>query len=153
MNKIFRQAQLTPIEADYARWCAEQGALLRSGRLEALDRANLAEEIESLGRSDRREIESRLGVLLVHLLKWRFQAAKRSPGWRGTLREQRSRLARILADSPSLAGYPGEILADEYATARLKAADETGLPVDAFPDQCPFALTDVLDIAYLPAGE
>lgn len=150
MNRIYRPPHLTPIEADYARWCAEQGALLRSGRLGALDRANLAEEIESLGRSDKREIENRLSVLLVHLLKWRFQQDKRSSGWRGTIREQRSRLARILADSPSLAGYPGEIIEDEYQTARLKASDETGLPVESFPATCPFKAVDVLDDAFLP---
>lgn len=72
MNKIFRKQQLTPYEADYAQWCAEQGALLREGRLSDLDRENLAEEIESLGRSDKREIRSRLGNLLLHLLKWQF---------------------------------------------------------------------------------
>lgn len=150
MNRIFRPPHLTPIEADYARWCAEQGALLRTGRLDALDRANLAEEIESLGRSDKREIENRLGVLLVHMLKWRFQPEKRSAGWRGTIRERRSRLGRILADSSSLASYPSDILEDEYQTARLKASHETGLPPDAFPDSCPFSAADLLNAGFLP---
>jgi hypothetical protein len=68
MNKFFRRPQLTPYEADYAQWCAEQGALLREGRLSDLDRENLAEEIETLGRSERAEIENRLGVLLLHFL-------------------------------------------------------------------------------------
>jgi Domain of unknown function DUF29 len=69
VNKILWKEQLTPIEADYARWCAEQGSLLRSGKLGAIDRENLAGEIETFGRSEKREIESRLNILLLHLLK------------------------------------------------------------------------------------
>ena len=150
MNKIFRSSQLTPYEADYAQWCAEQGALLREGRFANLDRENLAEEIESLGRNEKSEIESRMGVLLLHLLKYRFQPDARSSGWRGTILEQRHRLARRLKDSPSLKGYPSEILDEEYELARLKASGETGLPESIFPEKCPFSLSDILDPGYLP---
>jgi hypothetical protein len=89
MNKHLLKPQLTPYGADYAQWCAEQGALLRAGRVDAVDRENLAEEIESLGRSDKREIRSRLKELLLHLLKWHFQARKRRGGWRASIVEQR----------------------------------------------------------------
>lgn len=150
MNKIFSRSHLTPFEADYARWCAEQGELLRAGRVDALDRQNLAEEIESLGRSDKREIESRLKPLLVHHLKWKFQADRRPPSWRATISEQRSHVARILKESPSLKSYPGEVLAEEYEFARWDAASETGLPVEIFPDTCPFSIKQVLDADYLP---
>ncbi|HVW57647.1 MAG TPA: DUF29 domain-containing protein [Rhizobiaceae bacterium] len=151
MNRILWEEQLTPIEADYARWCDEQGALLRSGKLDAIDRENLAEEIESLGRSERREIESRLNILLLHLLKWKFQSEKRKSGWKGSILEARRQLRRILAESPSLKNYPAQILREEYEIARLKAADETGLGEDNFPQECPFTMDDIFDETFLPA--
>lgn len=76
-------------EDDYYAWTIEQAQLLRAGALSAIDAANIAEEIESMGRSDRRELQSRLVVLTMHLLKWRFQPTARSSGWLGTIREQR----------------------------------------------------------------
>ncbi len=150
MNKIFRKSQLTPYEADYARWCSEQGALLREGNLGALDRENLAEEIESLGRSDKREIRNGLGILLLHLLKWQFQPAKRKSGWRSTILEQRHQIESLLEESPSLKALPGLELAREYKLARLKAADETGLDEGIFPEACPFTLGQILDSEYFP---
>jgi hypothetical protein len=153
MNRILWEEQLTPIEADYARWCDEQGALLRSGKLDAIDRENLAEEIESLGRSERREIESRLNILLLHLLRWKFQSEKRKSGWKGSILEASRQLRRILAESPSLKNYPAQILREEYEIARLKAADETGLGEDNFPQECPFTMDDIFDETFLPAGK
>lgn len=153
MNKVVRPSQLTSYEADYARWCAEQGALLREGRLDALDRDNLAEEIESLGRSDRREIENRLKTLLAHLLKWRFQPEGRGGSWRGTIREQRVQIAKILRESPSLRTHPSKALHEEYAHAIPEAVDETGLPEAAFPASCPFTIEQILDPAWLPESE
>lgn len=138
------------MEADYALWCAEQASLLRAGRLDVLDRENLAEEIESLGSSHADEIESRLSVLLTHLLKWRYQRAARSNSWRATIEEQRERIARRIRKSPSLRGHPGEVLKDEYRLARLKASGETGLAEDAFPTTCPFTIEQVLDSEFLP---
>jgi hypothetical protein len=152
MNKIFRKQQLTPYEADYAQWCAEQGALLREGRLSDLDRENLAEEIESLGRSDKREIESRLGTLLLHLLKWQFQAEKRKAGWLLTIREQRHQIKKLINESPSLKAYPRKQLGSEFEFARLKAADETGLPEKDFPTDCPYQIADVLDQDFFPGA-
>ncbi|MDP3897007.1 MAG: DUF29 domain-containing protein [Mesorhizobium sp.] len=153
MNKIFRPSQLTPYEADYAQWCAEQGALLREGRLDLLDRENLAEEIESLGRSQEDEIESRVGVLLTHLLKWRFQPGQRSNSWKATLLEQRKRIARRIRQNPSLRGYPEQVLADEYEVARLAAAGDTGHALETFPDACPFTIEQILDATWLPEAE
>jgi len=150
MNKILWKQQATPYDADYARWCAEQGALLREGRAEAVDTANLAEEIETLGRSEQRELENRLNVLLVHLLKWRYQPERRSASWRGTIVEQRNRIARRLSESPSLQAYPASILPEEYESARLIAAGETGLNEAVFPVICPFVINEVLDKAFYP---
>ncbi len=150
MNKIFRKPQLTPYEVDYAQWCAEQGALLREGRLSELDRENLAEEIESLGRSDKREIERRLKVLLVHLLKSQFQPERAKQGWKSTIVEQRRRIHKLVKESPSLRQYPTLVLAEEYEYARDDAAEETGLPVHTFPKTCPYSIADILDLRFYP---
>jgi hypothetical protein len=150
MNRIDRPSALARYDKDFALWCAEQGAALREGRWAALDRENLAEEIESLGRRDRREIESRLKTLLVHLLKYRYQPRKVKPGWSSTIREQRRQLQKIINESPSLRAYPAEVLNEEYVYARADAADETGLEIGTFPERCPFAISDVLDLDYLP---
>ena len=150
MNKIFGKPQLTAYDADYAQWCAEQGALLREGKLQALDRENLAEEIESLGRSDKREIESRLNVLLVHLLKWRFQPDQQTGSWKASIIEQRWRISRVIKDSPSLVGYPQHVLSEEYALAREAAATESGLAEEDFPDRCPFSMAQILDPEFFP---
>lgn len=153
MNKVVRLSNLTPYESDYARWCAEQAALLREGRLDALDRRNLAEEIESLGSSQEDELESRMEVLLLHLLKWQHQPQQRSGSWKGTILEQRGRILRRIKKSPSLKSYPSEVLETEYVTARLKASGETGLPEDAFPAVCPFKIEQILDVNWLPEAE
>lgn len=150
MNRIVLRPQLTSIGDDYALWCAEQGSLLREGRLDVLDRDNVAEEIEGLGRSQEDEIESRLAILLTHLLKWRFQPDGRSNSWRATIFEQRSRIARRIKQSPSLHEHPANALAEEYAIARLKAAGESGLDTVVFPVECPFAIADVLDEEWFP---
>ncbi|RUW58557.1 DUF29 domain-containing protein [Mesorhizobium sp. M7A.F.Ca.US.008.03.1.1] len=152
MNKIFRRQQLTPYDADYAQWCAEQGALLREGRLSDLDRENLAEEIESLGRSDKREIANRLGILLLHLLKWQFQAKMRKAGWLLTIREQRHQIGKLIDESPSLKAYPRTQIVSEFEFARLKAIDETGLPEKDFPIDCPYEIADVLNQDFFPGA-
>jgi uncharacterized protein DUF29 len=150
MNKHLLKRQLTPYEVDYAQWCAEQGALLREGRLSDLDRENLAEEIESLGRSDKREIQSRLKELLVHLLKWHFQPEKRKGGWRASIVEQRTELRDLLDESPSLRSLPSKELAKWHRIARLKAAAETGLGEKVFPTNCPYPIDDILDDDFFP---
>lgn len=150
MNRVFPKPQLTPFEADYARWCKEQAALLRNGQLDQLDRENLAEEIETLGRSEKREIESRLQILLIHLLKWKLQPSGHGGSWQGTIREQRLRLTKILKENPSLKTYPAEVFAEEYEIARLKAAGETGVDESLFPLEPQFSIDQVLDLDFLP---
>ena len=137
-------------EADFHRWSEVQARALREQRPADIDWENVAEEIESLGRSDRHEIESRLSVILEHLLKWRFQPAARSNIWRATLLEQRNRILRLIEESPSLASFPGTVLTSEYPAARLRASGETDLPLAAFPETCPFTAEQALDVDYLP---
>ena len=108
-------------EEDFYAWTVEQARLLRSGELTSIDVANIAEEIESLGRSDKRAIESRLTVLLMHLLKWQIQSKMRSQSWSGTILEQRRRIEKLLRESPSLHASVNEALAEAYSDAREAA--------------------------------
>ena len=137
-------------EEDFYAWTVEQARLLRSGELSTLDAANLAEEVESIGRSDRRAIESRLTVLLAHLLKWQMQPGSRSTSWSGTIREQRRQIERLLRDSPSLRPGVAAALSGAYNDARDDAVEETGLPEAEFPAECPFTADEVLSRSFLP---
>jgi hypothetical protein len=103
-----------------------------------------------VGKSSAKAVESRLVVLLVHLLKWRFQPERRGSGWRGSIVEQRRRIDRLLRQEPSLAVVPEALLDKSYAAARSLAARETGLPRLTFPPSCPFRVEDVLRPDYLP---
>lgn len=137
-------------DTDLYAWATGNAALIRSGRLDEVDFEHIAEELESMGRSERRAITSRLEVLLMHLLKWRYQPERQGRSWRLTVKEQRRRLARLLAENPSLRAELPAIFADAYADAVLSAARETGQEETAFPDTCPFALADVLDAEFWP---
>jgi hypothetical protein len=137
-------------DSDFYAWTVEQTRLLRAGELSAIDATNIAEEIESIGRSDRRELQSRLVVLSMHLLKWRQQPGVRSRSWSATIEEQRLQIDNIFAESPSLKPLAAGMLAQAYAIARARAIAETGLADDAFPAACPFSLDDVLSRSYLP---
>jgi hypothetical protein len=137
-------------DADYHAWTLNTARLLREGRWAEADLEHIAEELESMGASERRELESRLIVLLQHLLKWQYQREKRSSGWLGTLDEQRTQLEILLRQSPSLRRLGPDSLDFAYPKARQKAARETGLDPKAFPAACPYTLEEILDEAFLP---
>jgi hypothetical protein len=139
-------------EEDFYAWTVEQAHLLRSGNFSAIDAANIAEEIESMGRSDRRELKSRLVVLIMHLLKWRHQPAARSRSWSATIDEQRLQIEGVLEESPSLRPLAATMIPEAYAIARVRAIGETGLADDAFPGACPFAPEEVLSQTFFPEG-
>jgi hypothetical protein len=141
---------MSDYDIDFYRWTQKQAAALRGKDFGALDLDNLAEEIESLGRSDRRAIVSHLERLLLHLLKWRWQPQGRGPSWRSTIRHARREIAKLLAESPSLHDYPARQLAAAYRHARDDAADETDLSLPTFPDVCPWAAQQILDADFLP---
>jgi hypothetical protein len=145
MSEVARKPALAQYEGDFFAWTEEQGRLLRARNAAGLDWDNLAEEIETLGRSERSEIRSRLVVLLHHLLKWHFQPGKRKHGWSASIIEARDQLDEQLTSSPSLRSYPAAVLAKQYEVARLRAADETGLPLDSFPVECPYSMAEILD--------
>jgi hypothetical protein len=137
-------------ERDFYGWATEQAALLRNGDLARLDIENLVEELESMGRAERRQLTRRLELLLIHLLKWQFQPALRGRSWELTLAEQRRRIAKLLHENPSLQPLLAECLADAYDDATFGAMRETGLPPESFPQQCPYQLEQVLDPGWLP---
>jgi Domain of unknown function DUF29 len=137
-------------ERDFYLWVEEQVRLLREGRLNELDVANLLEEVEWMGRSEKRAIKSNLIVVLVHLLKYQFQPDQRSSNWRGSIVEHRRRLRDDLKDSPSLHGYASEIFREAYEDAREQASVESGLPLRALPKASPYTLEQTLDPEFLP---
>src|SRR5438445_13343350 len=137
-------------EQDFYAWTMEQSRLLRSGELSAIDAANIAEEIESIGRSDRRELKSRLSVLFMHLLKWRHQPGARSRSWSATIDEQRLQIEGVLDESPSLRPMAAAILPEAYSIARARAIAETGLADEAFSEACPFTADEVMSGSFYP---
>ena len=137
-------------DEDFYAWTNEQADHLAEGHFSLLDVDNIVDEIRTLGQSVRNEAKSRLNVLLVHLLKWRYQSKKQTRSWRMTIIEQRTRLLELLEESPSLRSYPASVLGKEYRLARLHAATETGLDDDAFPQDCPFTIDQILDPDFMP---
>jgi Domain of unknown function DUF29 len=137
-------------ERDFYLWLEKQATRLRDGRLDQLDVANLLEEIEDMGRSEKRAVEGNLVVLLTHLLKYRFQPDQRSSSWRGSMVEHRRRLRKLLRESPSLLPIARAMFSECYADSCEQAAAETGLSPDTFPAELPFTLEQVLDPKYLP---
>ena len=139
-------------ERDFYAWANEQATLLRAGNLSAADIAHIAEEIESMGRTEKRELVSRLAVLLTHLLKWQFQSERRGMSWRATIRNQRRDLADHLVDNPSLKARLPEALSGAYERAIDAAAGETNLDPGIFPAACPWSFERIMDSEFWPGG-
>ena len=137
-------------ERDFAAWLEQQAALARAGKASLLDLTNIAEELEDMGRSERRALESQFIRLLMHLLKWHYQKTHRSGSWHVSIRDARRQIERILSDSPSLQPYAAEIFASCYADARGDAAAETKQPIEVFPEDCPYTLDQVRDSEFFP---
>jgi hypothetical protein len=140
-------------EIDFYAWTQQQAAVIRDGRWEEIDRLNLLEEIESLGKQQRQELRSRLGILLGHLLKWQFQPGARSRSWLSTLRLQRLEIVDLLNDNPSLKPYLDEAIERAYLRGLAIAIDETNLPNRSFPSTCEYTLTEMLDSEFYPGEE
>jgi hypothetical protein len=131
-------------------WAMEQAALLRAGRLNEIDRENIAEEIESVGKSERRTLESHLARLMMHLLKWEYQAERRGRSWANSIESSRMKLRRVLRDNPSLKPALADMIAETYPEARLDASDETGLPKTVFPADCPWPFDQMMADGFWP---
>ena len=139
-------------ERDYYAWLTANADLLRRGDLNAIDAEHIAEELEAMGRRERRELVNRLTVLLIHLLKWQYRPARRSRSWRNTLLIQRSDLLELLADSPSLQQDVVGSIARAYERAKLLAEEEMGLDKSLFPAQCPYRFEDIVSLDFFPAA-
>lgn len=137
-------------ERDYYLWLENTIRLLREGKFDELDLFNLIAEIEGMSRTEKRAIASNLRIILMHLLKYKYQPEKRTNSWRFTIREHRLRLEKLLEDSPSLKNYFVEQFDRSYQNARKLAADETGLSIENFPTESPFSQEQTLNSKYLP---
>lgn len=139
-------------EKDVLLWSQEQARLLRTGQFGRLDIEHLADEIEDVGRSEKRELASRMAVLLAHLLKWRFQPEMRTPSWRKTISHQRQRVELLLKATPSLktAMSDADWQKGAWLDAISQAAQETGLDEAVFPETCPWDMAAALDAAFWP---
>jgi hypothetical protein len=137
-----------PLRAEYERdfysWLMEQARHVREARWDALDRDNLAEEIESLGREQFNKLESALRVLMMHMLKWDHQPGRRGRSWWASIAEQRLRVASVLADNPGLQPRIDQAVARAYARARLRAIKETEIDDKIFPATCPYSWNDII---------
>ncbi len=153
MSPLPRPSVSTPpslYERDFQAWATEQANLLRARKFSALDTENLIEEIESMGKSEKRALESRLEGLLMHLLKWQYQPDRQSHSWRATIEYQRLGVEEILADNPGLKPALPEFVNLAYRKARLAAAAETNLAIAAFPAHCPYTFEEMLDRNFWP---
>ena len=141
----------TAYQTDIIAWANEQAALIRTGKFDQLDLEHLAEEIEDVGKSEQRELENRMAVLLAHLLKWQFQPERRGASWQATIKAQRKGVVSRLKKTPSLKASLSDQDWVELAwdDALAQAMNETGL--GTFPEKCPWNMADVLTDGWLPA--
>lgn len=137
-------------DQDFTAWCDETARLLRAGRFTDVDVQNLIEEVEAMAGNQRREVSSRLRVLIVHLLKWDKQPGKRSTSWISTLATQRDDLEDVLEQSPSLRRTLQDAVTKMYPRAVRLASIQTGLPKNVFPPECPYSLDQILDYDFPP---
>ncbi|ECT1020607.1 TPA: DUF29 domain-containing protein [Salmonella enterica] len=137
-------------DTDFYGWTQEQADLIRAGRTEDLDLKNLLEEIEAMGRSERRELESRLQVLFMHLLKWQYQSERQGRSWQLTIEEQRLRALKVLSENPSLKSKLSGIIADAYRIAVINAERETNIRRSVFPETCPWTFEQAVDASFWP---
>ena len=142
----------TTYEQDVVAWAQEQAALLREGKLSAIDIEHIAEEIEDVGKSEQRELASRMAALLAHLLKWQYQPDRRGSSWRRTIEVQRERIELRLKKTQSLAPMlvDSDWIMDMWADARQTASQETEIGFAIFPDACPWSMQQALSQAFYP---
>jgi hypothetical protein len=147
-NEVGLAPAETPVRTGYMQdfysWLMEQARFVREGRWEQVDRENLAEEIESLGREQFNKLESALRVLLLHMLKWDHQPDKRTRSWALSIKAQRIEIEDVIGDNPGLKPRVDEAIARGYRKARVEAMRETGLEEDRFPALCPYAWDDLM---------
>ena len=144
---------MTIYEEDFYSWTQQQATLLKNRQFDAIDIENLIEEVESMGRSEKRELESRLMVLLLHLLKWQYQPSYQGRSWKLSIDEQRIQFLKVLDENPYLKSQIEHIATSAYKLAVVKAAKETGMSKKTFPTVCPWSLSELADEDFYPKSE
>lgn len=137
-------------ETDFYQWINKNIELLKQRKFTELDIDILVDELESMAKRDKRELLSRIMILIAHLLKWEFQAEQRSGSWRGSILEQRIRIHQQLEDSPSLKDQIPDSITKAYPNALALAVKETGLADNKFPQSCPYSIDQLLDSDFYP---
>jgi len=157
----FKMNLKTEYEQDFHRWIEYHIALLKEGRFNEIDVEHLIEELEDMGKSNLRELRSRLVVLIAHLLKWEYQLKQlqnqwehyTGKSWKGTIIVQRNHIIKLLKDNPSLKRFFLEAMTDAYPDALESAIEETGLPELIFPSECPYTIEQLLDKKFYPESK
>jgi hypothetical protein len=146
-------------DKDFYAWAMENAELLRKKRFEDIDIENVAEEIESMGKREKRALISHLAVLMAHLLKLqhkekhvkkKYEEGQSTTSWKSSIKNARRELLKLLKDSPSLRNHLELNLNEAYEDGVIKACDDTGMVEYDFPKQCPFSLNDCLDENFFP---
>jgi len=148
MDKLIYSASY---KQDFYAWLLKSAELIRQRRFSELDVEDVAEELEGMARSDKRQLINRFAVLLAHLLKWQHQPEKRAKSWERSIKEQRKRIHLLLQDSPSLRYEIEDKISDAYEIAILTAANETGIDELSLPESCEYSLEEILDQNFYPA--
>ncbi len=140
-------------DRDFNQWAQATAQLLREKRWDELDLGHLIEEVEGLGKSERRAISSQLERILIHLLKWEYQPQRRNDSWLDSITDGRIQIEKIIQDNPSLKTFPAVCLPADYADARRYAAQQTGISIDQFPLECPYPIAHILSADWLPSPQ
>ncbi|MCI4624617.1 MAG: DUF29 domain-containing protein [Candidatus Magnetoovum sp. WYHC-5] len=140
----------TLYETDFYQWALHNAELLRQGRLTEIDIDNIAEEIESMGRNNKKELTSRLIVLIMHLLKWQYQPKRRSRSWKLTISTQRSEIGLLFENSPSLKYDIETVIEKSFKNAKILFEDQTGISKQTLPEICPYIFEQLSDYEFWP---
>lgn len=143
----------TEYDSDFHAWIQHHITLLKEGRFGEIDAEHLILELEDMGKSNLRDLESRFIILIAHLLKWQFQPDKRSNSWSSSINEQRVRIARLLRKTPSLKRELYNAIEDALPDALEIAVDDTTLPPSIFPNKCPYTIEQLLDKTFYPESK
>jgi len=137
-------------EQDFYSWIQQHIVLLKEARFNELDINHLVEELEDMGKNNKRELESRFIILIAHLLKWQYQVEMRSNSWRCSIIEQRVSINYLLKKVPSLKNAISESIVEAYPDAVEIAVAETKLLISTFPTECNYAKESLLNSEFYP---
>ncbi|OQW95242.1 MAG: hypothetical protein BWK79_03070 [Beggiatoa sp. IS2] len=149
---------VTEYDRDFNAWIQQHITLLKQGRVNEIDVEHLIIELEDMGKSNLRELESRLVILIAHLLKWQFQLKQlnelweefKGNSWQQSIIEQRYKINKLLKTNPSLKSHVQDAIVNAYPDALEIAIDETGLPQSTFPESCSYTAEQLLDKTFYP---